>query len=446
MADHRNHIEKYLKGELSPAEMNALERQALNDPFLADALEGAGQIPPGHLAADIQQLQRSLESRTQSRTLTIWTWPLRIAAGLLLLAVSTFVIFSLVDRRGNNDLALNRKAPSRPSADSIVAPKQSVTEPASRPKPAVEETGEGERATARRQAPTAASGEASPASAPPSASPATASQQPTEMATEPAAPATKPEHDDDVAEEKEAVPALQGYTDQPFPQAEKRKADAGSESALSGRAPGVAVQRSPLVVSGKVTSEDGVGLPGVNVVISGTNTGTLTDSEGNYVLTMDALESNTLVFSFIGMQSKEAQLTSPAPLNIVLEPDVSELSEVVVVGFGSDVPIAEKPSYQLEFASPAGGRGAFKKYLETNMRYPQQALDNKVEGRVTVQFTVETTGRLSDFNVLKGIGYGCDEEVIRLIKSGPKWVPTKHDEEPVRDKVKVRLRFRLPKK
>jgi hypothetical protein len=47
---------------------------------------------------------------------------------------------------------------------------------------------------------------------------------------------------------------------------------------------------------------------------------------------------------------------------------------------------------------------------------------------------------------LKGIGYGCDEEVIRLIKEGPRWVPTRKNKEPVRDKVKVRLRFALPKK
>jgi TonB family protein len=97
-------------------------------------------------------------------------------------------------------------------------------------------------------------------------------------------------------------------------------------------------------------------------------------------------------------------------------------------------------------AAPAGGRKAFKQYLETNLRYPEQALKNNVEGKVTVQFTVESNGKLSDFKVLKGLGYGCDEEVIRLIQQGPAWSPSKRSTEPIRDKVKVRLRFSLPKK
>jgi hypothetical protein len=56
------------------------------------------------------------------------------------------------------------------------------------------------------------------------------------------------------------------------------------------------------------------------------------------------------------------------------------------------------------------------------------------------------TGQVSDFKVVRGIGFGCDEEVIRLIKAGPKWSPTKKNEEPIKDRVRVRMRFALPKK
>ncbi|MBT1686614.1 hypothetical protein [Dawidia soli] len=59
MADDHHDIERYLNGELSPAEMHALEKKALYDPFLADALEGAAQLAPAELSADLQQLQNS---------------------------------------------------------------------------------------------------------------------------------------------------------------------------------------------------------------------------------------------------------------------------------------------------------------------------------------------------------------------------------------------------
>ena len=70
-----------------------------------------------------------------------------------------------------------------------------------------------------------------------------------------------------------------------------------------------------------------------------------------------------------------------------------------------------------------------------------QALDKKIKGRVTVQFTVTTHGDLTDFSVVKGLGYGCDDEVIRLVKKGPKWVPTTQDDVPVESEVKVIMKF-----
>ncbi len=66
---------------------------------------------------------------------------------------------------------------------------------------------------------------------------------------------------------------------------------------------------------------------------------------------------------------------------------------------------------------------SYQQYLESNVVYPQAALDNKVEGEVTVSFVVRPDGTLGEFVVEKGIGFGCDEELIRLIKAGPPWQP-----------------------
>jgi TonB family protein len=96
-------------------------------------------------------------------------------------------------------------------------------------------------------------------------------------------------------------------------------------------------------------------------------------------------------------------------------------------------------------AYPENGNRAFRQYLEKNIAYPEEAKARKIEGRVTVDFFVEPDGSVTGFTIIRGIGGGCDEELIRLIKEGPKWIPTKRDNTPVRDKVRVRLKFELPK-
>jgi TonB family protein len=198
------------------------------------------------------------------------------------------------------------------------------------------------------------------------------------------------------------------------------------------------------VFTGKVVDDDGNGIPGVNVIVKGTNTGTVTDINGNYQLALDDAKP-TLVYTFIGYTSTEEVADISKPSAVELDEDVTQLSEVVVAGYGAQREIDPLES-TIELAYPVGGKRQYKQYLEKNLQYPQTALLNNVEGRVTVQFAVETTGSLADFKVLKGIGNGCDEEVIRLIKSGPKWTPTKRDDVAEKSVIKVRMRFQLPKK
>ena len=87
-------------------------------------------------------------------------------------------------------------------------------------------------------------------------------------------------------------------------------------------------------LSGKVSSKDGNPLPGVTVVVKGTSTGTITDSNGHFVLKSIA-GSKTLVFSFIGMKSKEVPITTSTGYNVVLDEDTYNLEEVVAIGYGT---------------------------------------------------------------------------------------------------------------
>jgi TonB-dependent starch-binding outer membrane protein SusC len=87
-------------------------------------------------------------------------------------------------------------------------------------------------------------------------------------------------------------------------------------------------------VSGKVTAaDDGSGLPGVNVIEKGTNNGSVTDANGDYSLTVGS--NATLVFSFVGYVSQEVSLGNQTTINVSLVSDVTSLSEVVVVGYGT---------------------------------------------------------------------------------------------------------------
>jgi TonB-linked SusC/RagA family outer membrane protein len=84
------------------------------------------------------------------------------------------------------------------------------------------------------------------------------------------------------------------------------------------------------VINGKVTDvEDGSGLPGVNVVLQGTTNGTVTDSDGDYSLTVPS-DGGTLVFTFVGMATQEIPIGGRTEINVVMSPDVEQLSEVVV--------------------------------------------------------------------------------------------------------------------
>ncbi|HCM75685.1 MAG TPA: SusC/RagA family TonB-linked outer membrane protein [Cytophagales bacterium] len=100
------------------------------------------------------------------------------------------------------------------------------------------------------------------------------------------------------------------------------------------------------VVSGKVTSQDdGSGLPGVNVLVKGTATGTVTDADGAFRLSVPSTGSTTLVFTFIGFQTQEVQVGERSIIDVSMGSDVTQLSEVVVTALG-----LEKQSRELGYS------------------------------------------------------------------------------------------------
>lgn len=94
-------------------------------------------------------------------------------------------------------------------------------------------------------------------------------------------------------------------------------------------------------------------------------------------------------------------------------------------------------------AEPIGGMKTFYNYVGGIMRYPRDARRAGIEGRVFIEFIVNRDGSFTDVKVLRGIGGGCDEEALRVIKSAPRWTPGLQRGRPVRSKFNLAIIFKL---
>ena len=96
-----------------------------------------------------------------------------------------------------------------------------------------------------------------------------------------------------------------------------------------------------------------------------------------------------------------------------------------------------------EDAEFPGGLEALSKYLSENIKYPQLAKENNIEGRVFVSFVVEKDGRVGNIKILRDIGGGCGAEAVRVVKSMPRWKPGKQRGKPVRSQFNLPVNFNL---
>ncbi|OJJ17680.1 energy transducer TonB [marine bacterium AO1-C] len=94
-------------------------------------------------------------------------------------------------------------------------------------------------------------------------------------------------------------------------------------------------------------------------------------------------------------------------------------------------------------AAPKDGYKAFYQYIADHMQYPSTARRMGVEGRVYLQFVIEKDGSLTDIKVIKGIGSGCDQEAVRVLKDAPKWNAGRQRGVPVRVRKSIPILFKL---
>ncbi len=149
------------------------------------------------------------------------------------------------------------------------------------------------------------------------------------------------------------------------------------------------------------------------------------------VVTTDSVETT--------MVSQDELSTKPTEAPAAEEIKVEEGKEQVIQ---QEAPkeiftvVEEQPGYP-------GGDESRIKYLQENIKYPDEAKELGVQGKVFVTFVVEVDGSITDVRVLRGIGAGCDEEAIRVVRNMPRWVPGKQRGVPVRVQFNLPIKFTL---
>lgn len=455
-------IEKYLNGELSHQEMHAVEKLMLNSDFDAEAMEGYEALGTDHIHQDLKQLESRLSERTEKHRRPSLFW-LKIAASLLIMGVAAVLILNmdfeseqLKERAYHAESEESKPEKSADSAtntgderDSLLALHEPTEAPAVKQPPPPADISTQSAGQKKDDAATIPEPEEPVVLDVPEEAEAVGMPELAEVIAD-TEEAETPELDVDLAMAKEAevddsaISALEGQvaginvTRTELKEAEKAESRKKGTRKPATRAAASEFYNASRVISGRITSaEDGAAIPGANVIIKGTTIGTVTDLEGNYQIEIPAGIDPVLSVAFIGYRSEEVKAADYAEADIQLEADITQLSEVVVVGYGAE---QETPIFIR--ATPVTGNADFKKYIEENLQLPEGTeSDGKV--KVVVEFDVLPTGHPANFNIIRNTSENraYEDEAIRVIKEGPKWKPATRNGVPEASTVRVKVRF-----
>ena len=197
-------------------------------------------------------------------------------------------------------------------------------------------------------------------------------------------------------------------------------------------------------LKGKVVDINGEPLAGVSVSYTKKHIGSVTDKDGNFEIN-NYTEGDLLTFEFTGygvIAKSFINVKAKLPV-IVLQGNKTTVFNSVTVnrnpnkgGVVSFAAVDKLPTFP-------GGDKAFSNFLAKSIRYPKEAKDQKIQGRVIVSFIVEKDGKLNDIKVLRDIGGGAGAEAIRVLSESPAWIPGMQNEKPVRVAYTMPVNFAL---
>ena len=170
--------------------------------------------------------------------------------------------------------------------------------------------------------------------------------------------------------------------------------------------------------------------------------------EANSSLATNAKRSNSsgknpYALGSSGLSASTREVPKVAP-KVVAKPP-KQMPSTETTSSASEKSNSEKFDPNAVFETPAfpGGSRSMSRFIARRLRYPRMAINNKVEGIVIAKFDVDEAGNISNPKIVKSLGYGCDEEVLRIVGTMPNWEPGTKNGDPIKAIHSIAIKFEI---
>ena len=402
----------YIRGLRKGKEAHRLEKESMQDPFLADAMDGYNQVEGNHeQRIEKLRMQVSAHSAKKKNTYAI-TWS--IAACLMIgFGISSYFLF--LKKSMTDEVFIAEESVSTKLAE----PAAPLT-PAIPATPTVPATPQKEIALATTKVKTDSTPVSEITARQANKKDMIAKIQATSQPQQGVLVATVPVMEE-VSEETAALQEVVATMDTFESESDKKMKLAKVATILP--------QNN--MIKGRVTNEKGEPLIGASVTYKGTNIGTITNMNGEFSLVKKD-DKKRLTAQFIGYDPVEIRVDTSRTMLIAMNENKQALNEVVVVGYGAKknkksvtagtVVKGNEQANKDITPQPVIGKRKFQKYLKENLVRPTDEKCAQVKGKVVLTFLVNKEGRPFSIKVKESLCESSDKEAIRLIQEGPDWI------------------------
>ena len=401
----------YIRGLRKGKEAHRLEKESMQDPFLADAMDGYNQVEGNHeQRIEKLRMQVSAHSAKKKNTYAI-TWS--IAACLIIgFGISSYFLF--LKKSMTDEVFIAEESVSTKLAEPAAPPTPAI--PAT---PTVPATPQKEIALATTKVKTDSTPISEITARQADKKDMIAEIQTTSQPQ--GAPVAAVPMMEEVSEETAALQEVVATIDTFESESDKKMKMAKVATILP--------QNN--MIKGRVTDEKGEPLIGASVTYKGTNIGTITNMNGEFSLVKKD-DKKRLTAEYIGYDPVEIQVDTSRTMLIAMNENKQALNEVVVVGYGakknkksttlgSDAKVKEQTEKEIT-PQPVIGKRSYQKYLKEHLVRPTDEKCAQVKGKVVLTFLINKEGRPFYIKVKESLCESADKEAIRLIQEGPDWI------------------------
>ena len=401
----------YIRGLRKGKEAHRLEKESMQDPFLADAMDGYNQVEGNHeQRIEKLRMQVSAHSAKKKSTYAI-TWS--IAACLIIgFGISSYFLF--LKKSMTDEVFIAEESVSIKLAEPAAPPTPAI--PAT---PTVPATPQKEIALATTKVKTDSTPISEITARQADKKDMIAEIQTTSQPQ--GAPVAAVPMMEEVSEETAALQEVVATIDTFESESDKKMKMAKVATILP--------QNN--MIKGRVTDGKGEPLIGASVTYKGTNIGTITNMNGEFSLVKKD-DKKRLTAEYIGYNPVEIRIDTNRTMLIAMNENKQALNEVVVVGYGakknkksttlgSDAKVKEQTEKEITL-QPVIGKRSYQKYLKEHLVRPTDEKCAQVKGKVVLTFLINKEGRPFYIKVKESLCESADKEAIRLIQEGPDWI------------------------